>query len=122
MAGRTAHSCLARMALVPRVLEARGLDVTPPMIQRLRAAGDERTAEILVLILREEVPHVAAGTRWFRWCCARAGVEPAATFAGLLREHAGGALRAPFNHAARYEAGFDAAEMATIEALAGGVA
>jgi uncharacterized ferritin-like protein (DUF455 family) len=77
MAVKTAGSCLERMALVPRVLEARGLDVTPAMIRRLRAAGDADSAEILELILREEVAHVAAGSRWFAWCCA----------AGLIRPH-----------------------------------
>jgi uncharacterized ferritin-like protein (DUF455 family) len=120
MAERTADSCLARMALVPRVLEARGLDVTPGMIERLHAVGDQATAEILALILREEIAHVAAGTRWFHWCCARAGREPRATFAQLLSEHARGALRRPFNHAARGEAGFDAAELQTLEALVEG--
>ena len=68
MAVKTSASCLARMALVPRVLEARGLDVTPPMIARLRSVGDTRTVEILEVILREEVAHVAAGSRWFAWC------------------------------------------------------
>ena len=76
MAEKTAHDTLARMALVPRVLEARGLDVTPGMIAKLRALGDDATVEILEIILREEVAHVAAGSRWFRWCCERAGVAP----------------------------------------------
>lgn len=114
MARRTAHSCLERMALVPRVLEARGLDVTPAMVDRLRAVGDEDTARILELILREEVGHVAVGSRWFRWCCAQAGVEPIATFEEALRRHAGNALRAPFNRPARLAAGFDDAELALI--------
>ena len=118
MAERTAHSCLARMALVPRVLEARGLDVTPAMIERLRAVGDPTTASILELILREEIAHVAAGTRWFHWCCEREGMAPRATFIGLLRAHAGNALRRPFNHEARHAAGFDEDEMAEIEAMA----
>jgi uncharacterized ferritin-like protein (DUF455 family) len=120
MAERTAHSCLARMALVPRVLEARGLDVTPAMIERLRAVGDADTAAILELILREEVAHVAAGTRWFRWCCERDGLAPRATFIELLRAHAGNALRRPFNHEARRAAGFDSGEMAEIEAMTEG--
>ncbi len=118
MAERTAHSCLARMALVPRVLEARGLDVTPAMIVRLRAVGDEATAEILELILREEVGHVAAGSRWFRWCCEREGREPRSTFEALLREHARGALRQPFNLEARRAAGFDAQELAALDVIA----
>lgn len=118
MAERTAHSCLERMALVPRVLEARGLDVTPAMIVRLRAVGDEATAEILALILREEVGHVAAGSQWFRWCCEQEGCDPRATFNALLRKYAGGVLRPPFNREARAAAGFDAQELAALDAIA----
>ncbi|MBB5015811.1 ferritin-like domain-containing protein [Rehaibacterium terrae] len=117
MAEKTAHSCLERMALVPRVLEARGLDVTPGMIERLRHLGDERTVAVLELILREEVAHVAAGSRWFRWCCAREGVDPDETFARLIAQHARAALRGPFNHEARMAAGFDAGELTALEAL-----
>ena len=112
MAVKTAHSCMARMALVPRVLEARGLDVTPGMIARLRSVGDAATAEILEIIVREEVPHVAAGTRWFRYCCEREGRDPDATFADLLREFVPTGLRGPFNLDARREAGFGEAELA----------
>lgn len=119
MAEKTAHSALARMALVPRVLEARGLDVTPGMIVKLRALGDEATVAILETILREEVAHVAAGSRWFRWCCEREGVEPHATFRHLLREHAAGALNGPFNLEARTAAGFDAEEMRGLQEAAG---
>jgi len=117
MARKTAHDCLARMALVPRVLEARGLDVTPAMIARLRGGGDHATADILQVILREEVAHVAIGSRWFAWCCERAGLAPQATFIALLREHAGMAVRGPFNRAARAAAGFGAEEMAALEAI-----
>jgi uncharacterized ferritin-like protein (DUF455 family) len=115
----TAHSCVERMALVPRVLEARGLDVTPAMITRLRALGDEESAAILELILREEVAHVAAGSRWFLWCCERDGLEPRSTFEGLLAAHARGALRGPFNLPARRSAGFSEEEMDFIQSLAG---
>ncbi|UGB39114.1 ferritin-like domain-containing protein [Frateuria soli] len=118
MAEKTAHSDLARMALVPRVLEARGLDVTPGMIERLRGVGDERTIAILEVILGEEVAHVAAGTRWFRWCCERDGLEPRATFVQLLHDHMGGNLRGPFNRDARLAAGFDSEEMDQLAALA----
>ena len=111
MATKTADSCLARMALVPRVLEARGLDVTPGMIARLRTVGDNATADILEVILREEVPHVAAGTRWFRFCCEREGRDPDATFAELLREFVPTGLRGPFNLDARRAAGFAEAEL-----------
>lgn len=116
MAEKTAHSVLARMALVPRVLEARGLDVTPGMIVKLRALGDDATADILELILREEVAHVAAGSRWFRWCCEREGVEPRGTFRDLLREYAGGVLHGPFNLQARSDAGFDEDELRSLQA------
>jgi uncharacterized ferritin-like protein (DUF455 family) len=80
----SAHDGLARMALVPRVLEARGLDVTPAMIVKLQALGDEATVTILETILREEIAHVAAGSRWFRWYCERAGVDPRTRFRELL--------------------------------------
>lgn len=114
MAEKTAHDGLARMALVPRVLEARGLDVTPGMIEKLRALGDDETAEILVVILREEIAHVAAGSRWYRWHCARADVEPRARFRQLLQQYAGGVLHGPFNVEARMLAGFDADELQSL--------
>lgn len=118
MAVETADSCLRRMALVPRVLEARGLDVTPGMIARLRSVGDQPTVDILEVILREEVAHVAAGSRWFAWCCGKAGLEPQATFAGLLERHMHGSLRGPFNTEARLSAGFSDAELAHLDTLA----
>lgn len=118
MAVRTAGSCLERMALVPRVLEARGLDVTPPMIAKLRSAGDLDTVAVLEVILREEVAHVAAGSRWFAWCCAREGTETLPTFEALLARHLPAGLRGPFNLEARLLAGFTAEEMQRL----GGVA
>lgn len=113
---RTADDCLTRMALVPRVLEARGLDVTPGMISRLREIGDVETVAVLEVILAEEVAHVAAGTRWFHYCCARAGVDPETTFIDLLHRYEA-AIRPPFNRAARAEAGFTASEQTRLEAL-----
>ncbi|MCR6702386.1 MAG: ferritin-like domain-containing protein [Dokdonella sp.] len=118
MARLTAGSCLERMALVPRVLEARGLDVTPGMIERLRSVGDRQTVAILETILREEVAHVAAGSRWFAWCCARAGCEPGDTFRALIERHLPGGLRGPFNTDARLQAGFSAQELAELGARA----
>ncbi|WP_109125664.1 ferritin-like domain-containing protein [Dyella sp. C11] len=118
MAEKTAHHDTARMALVPRVLEARGLDVTPGMIDRLLSVGDERTVEILRVILREEVAHVAAGTRWFHHCCERDGVDARDTFLDLLRDYMGRNLRGPFNRPARLEAGFDEEELDRLTALA----
>jgi uncharacterized ferritin-like protein (DUF455 family) len=118
MAVKTSDSCLARMALVPRVLEARGLDVTPGMIERLRAVGDRTTVAILELILREEVGHVAAGSRWFAWCCAREQLDADATFAQLIAQHVRGAVKGPFNMSARLAAGFSASELARLQAAA----
>jgi uncharacterized ferritin-like protein (DUF455 family) len=119
MAEKTAHDGMARMALVPRVLEARGLDVTPGMIVKLRSMGDEATVAILELILREEVAHVAAGSRWFRWYCERTGVEPRSTFRALLAEYARAVLYGPFNVEARAAAGFDEDELAALNQYAG---
>ncbi len=111
MAEKTADDGLARMALVPRVLEARGLDVTPGMIVKLRGLGDHATADILEIILREEIAHVAAGSLWYRWFCERAGIEPRGKFRELLHEYATSVLRKPFNMEARLQAGFDAEEL-----------
>lgn len=87
MARRTADDCMKRMALVPRVLEARGLDVTPAMIERLTAAGDDETARLLEIILAEEVRHVQIGSHWFHLCCDQRGLEPEATFLSLIAEY-----------------------------------
>ncbi|MFQ5642960.1 MAG: ferritin-like domain-containing protein, partial [Thiogranum sp.] len=84
MARKTAHDPLVRMALVPRVLEARGLDVTPGMIERLEQAGDKAVVEVLGIILRDEIGHVEIGTRWFRYLCNERGLDPDATFVKLV--------------------------------------
>ncbi|MGO1541601.1 MAG: ferritin-like domain-containing protein [Luteimonas sp.] len=117
MCEKTAHDAMARMALVPRVLEARGLDVTPGMIVKLRSVGDEATAGVLEVILEEEVSHVAAGSRWFRWHCERAGIAPEPKFRDLLAEYARAVLRAPFNVDARAAAGFSEDELAALREL-----
>lgn len=114
-AQKTIDDPMARMALVPRVLEARGLDVTPGMIGRLRGAGDLRTVEILELILREEVAHVAAGSRWFAHLCQQRGLEPEATFFKLLESRFPGVVRGPFNESARLAAGFSNAELEMLQ-------
>ena len=117
MAERTAHSCLVRMALVPRVLEARGLDVTPGMIARLRQSGDEETLRILEVILADEISHVSIGTRWFAPCWARAGQDTGETFSHLLRTCNTGTVRGPFNRPARLQAGFTPLEIDRLETL-----
>jgi len=104
-AADTADDLLARLAVVPMVLEARGLDVTPAMIARLNKAGDRRSADILEVIYREEIAHVAAGSRWFAAECARRGLAPAATWRRLVHERFKGGLKPPFNEAARQAAG-----------------
>lgn len=118
MAERTRGDALARMALVPRTLEARGLDVTPAMRARFAAAGDLRAAEILDVILRDEIGHVAIGNRWFRWLCARDGLDPLRAYGELARHHRAPRPKPPFNLDARRAAGFDAAELAALAAAA----
>ena len=117
MARRTADDCMKRMALVPRVLEARGLDVTPGMIERLQSAGDHETVRILRIILDEEVRHVEIGSHWFRISCDQRGLEPESTFLILLKEYFKGAIRGPFNVPARISAGFTQREMDAISRL-----
>lgn len=117
MAQRTADDCLKRMALVPRVLEARGLDVTPGMIERLKSVGDNETVGILRIILEEEVRHVEIGSSWFRICCDQQGLDPESTFLGLLKEYFGDTLRGPFNIPARMQAGFTQREMDAISGV-----
>lgn len=119
MARRTAHDPLARMALVPRVLEARGLDVTPGMIERLQAVGDHETAGRLGIILRDEVGHVAAGSRWFRRLSLGRGLEPRPVFFALLDTYLTGEVRGPLNLPDRRRAGFDEEELAALAGRAG---
>lgn len=118
MALKTAHDALARMALVPRVLEARGLDASPGIIRRLRAAADRRGAEILEIILRDEVGHVAIGSRWFNHLCVERGLEPDSTFERLLLEYDAPRAVLPLNMEARRQAQFSDHELAHIETIA----
>jgi uncharacterized ferritin-like protein (DUF455 family) len=104
----TSHDLAARLAVAPLVLEARGLDVTPTMIERLISAGDTQSADILKIIYREEIGHVAAGARWFRHVCQADNCEPVARFQSLVRTFFAGQIKPPFNTKARDEAGFAA--------------
>lgn len=117
MALQTRDDALIRMALVPRVLEARGLDVTPGLIQRLEEVGDAESVAVLQIILRDEIGHVAIGSRWFEYLCRQRGLEPRATFRKLLNEYMRGQIKGPFHRAAREQAGFSAAELDDLEAL-----
>ncbi|HVU73504.1 MAG TPA: ferritin-like domain-containing protein [Mycobacteriales bacterium] len=105
---RTAHDPLARMALVPRVNEARGVDVTPGIRDALLEAGDDETAAVLDVILRDEIGHVAVGDRWFRHLCGDR--DPAAVFRALLDEH-GVRVRPPLNYEGRIAGGFSPDEL-----------
>ncbi len=110
-AARTEHDVLARMALLPRTMEARGLDVTPGMKARLEQAGDVAVGAIMDVILRDEIGHVAIGNRWFGWLCAQRGLEPIDAYRVLAAEYHVPQYRGPLNLAARRAAGFSAAEL-----------
>ena len=118
MAVKTADDVVARMALVPRVLEARGLDVTPKMIERLKSVGDLEAVAILEVIYQDEIAHVRAGSDWFNYQCEKAGLEPRANFISLVKKHLHGELKGPFNIAARLQAGFDEIELRDLEVAA----
>lgn len=115
MVCKTRHDRLHRMALVPRVMEARGLDVTPSMIARFEQVGDRAAVEILRIIYRDEIGHVRIGNDWYLRLCAERGVDPQATFLQLIEQYMGGKLRGPFNRSARIEAGFAEAELEALE-------
>ena len=114
VAERTKADVLARVALVPRTLETRGLDASPGVKNKLVSVGDHRAGEILDIILEEEIGHVAAGNRWYRHLCQARGLDPVATYAALIAQYDAPKLRPPFNMAARRLAGFDEAELAAL--------
>lgn len=115
-AADTADDVKARLAIVPLVLEARGLDVTPAMIDKLAAAGDRESAAALRVIHDDEIGHVAVGKRWFDWACARERLEPRATWRALVRARFAGRVKPPFNTASRDKAGLPAAFYADLDA------
>jgi len=120
MAEKTQHDLLARIALVPRTLEARGLDASPAVKAKLLAVGDTRGGEILDVILRDEIGHVAIGNRWYRWLCAERGLDPLAACDELAQRYGAPRPRGPFNLEARRAAGFDDAELHALERPGGG--
>jgi uncharacterized ferritin-like protein (DUF455 family) len=115
MAVKTAHDPLHRMALVPRLLEARGLDASPAIITKLRNIGDVRGVEILEIILRDEIGHVRVGNRWYAYFCAQRGLGPVEEFQKLLKEYGASKPRPPFHKKARQEAGFSEVELRYLE-------
>lgn len=104
-AQRTDHDLTARLAIVPLVLEARGLDVTPSLIAQIREIGDEKTAEIFEIIYEDEKGHVAVGAKWFRFLCQKQGRDPTASFQALVTQYFRGPLKPPFNDLARARSG-----------------
>ncbi|QDC43683.1 ferritin-like domain-containing protein [Methylophilus medardicus] len=119
MVEKTQSDVLARMALVPRTLEARGLDAAPPLKQKLSQAGDHAAAAILDIILRDEIGHVAIGNRWFQFLCDQRGLDIVVTFERLRQQYQAPTLRPPFNMEARKLAGFSDIELAYLNAETG---
>jgi uncharacterized ferritin-like protein (DUF455 family) len=115
MVCQTRDNVLHRMALVPRVMEARGLDVTPGMIAKFEQNDDQAAVEILEIIYRDEIGHVRIGNHWYHQLCEQQGVDAVATFRELIKRYMGGKLRGPFNWPARLEAGFQSAELSALE-------
>jgi uncharacterized ferritin-like protein (DUF455 family) len=114
MVARTSDDLVARMALVPRTLEARGLDAIPPLRAKLAQAGDHEAAAILDVLLRDEVGHVEIGNRWYLGLCAQRGLDPVTTYAELALRHRAPVPKGPFNIEARRQAGFTEAELARL--------
>ena len=116
MAERTSADVLARMALVPRTLEARGLDASPAVRDKLASVGDHAGAAIIDVILRDEIGHVACGNRWFHHLCRERALEPVAAYVALTARYDAPRLRGPFNLAARRAAGFLPEEIVALSA------
>ncbi len=114
MVAKTSDDVMARMALVPRTLEARGLDAIPPLRAKIAQAGDMAAAAILDIILEDEIGHVEIGNRWYRHLCAQRGLEPRATYDELAQRYQAPTLKGPFNFAARKLAGFTENELADL--------
>ena len=117
MAQRTAHDCLVRMAMVPRMMEARGLDVTPGMMKRFEKIGDRETVAVLEVILRDEIGHVQMGSRWFHYLCEQRSIDPEETYFSYIDEYLNGDIRCPLYKDARREAGFSEPELDRLEAI-----
>ena len=117
MVERTTDSVIARMALVPRTMEARGLDAVPEIRDRFKQIKDARAVEILEIILHDEIGHVLVGNRWFNFLCANEGLSPITTYRELAEKYRAPTLRGPFNFEAREQAGFTSEELELLESL-----
>lgn len=117
VAMRTAHDPIHRMAMVPRMMEARGLDITPDMIKRFRKLGDDKTTAILEVILREEIGHVETGSRWFRYLCEKRGIDAEQNWIELIQVYLGDDIRCPLHWETRRQAGFTDNELEQLQQL-----
>ncbi|MBI3187767.1 MAG: ferritin-like domain-containing protein [Gammaproteobacteria bacterium] len=117
MAQRTAHDVMVRMALVPRVMEARGLDVTPGIIKKLQQVKDQALVAHLEIIHRDEIGHVAIGSKWFRYVCNQRQMDARVTFRQLVDDYMKGSLKGPFDEVVRTQAGFSEEELADLRAM-----
>ncbi len=117
LANKTSHDLLDRMAIIPRVMEARGLDVTPFIQQKFRNVGDTETVAILDIILRDEIGHVEAGSRWFRYVCAQRNVDAEATYLQLVKTYMKGDVQCPTHRQARLDAGFSESELESLQLM-----
>jgi uncharacterized ferritin-like protein (DUF455 family) len=116
MAERTKGDVLARIGLVPRTMEARGLDASPGVKNKLVSVGDHAAGRILDIILEDEIGHVAAGNRWYRYVCQQRGLDPVATYRNLIQQYDAPKLKSPYNLEARRLAGFEEEELSYLAA------
>ena len=117
MAQKTSHDVMIRMALIPRVLEARGLDVTPGLIEKLRQFNDQDFIDVLEIIHRDEIGHVAIGSHWFKYICEQRKLDARSEFKLLIQQYMNGSLRGPFDEVVRLQAGFSEQELADLKAM-----
>jgi uncharacterized ferritin-like protein (DUF455 family) len=116
MAERTRADIVARIGLVPRTMEARGLDASPGVKNKLISAGDHAAGRIMDIILKEEIGHVAAGNRWYRYVCETKGLDPISTYRQLIQQYDAPKLKSPYNLQARRLAGFEKEELTYLAA------
>ena len=117
MVERTTDSVIARMALVPRTMEARGLDAVPGIRDRFKQIKDAKAVEILEIILHDEIGHVFIGNRWFNFLCGNSGLSPITTYREFAKKYQAPTLRGPFNLVARQQAGFTTEELDLLQSL-----
>ena len=118
MAEKTKNDLLARLAIIPKTLEARGLDISPLIIKKLEQAKDINAAQILKVILKDEIKHVALGNKWFNWICEQKNLDKQKTYINLIKQYSSKIIKFPLNENARLMAGFSDDEINSIKSLA----